>query len=65
MEYDAALVLWKRDNNGEIMAQSAISFGTSPLTEAHKKEYEENRSEMLPEVDRYGWERLANKDQVI
>ena len=65
LKYDAALVLWKRDDdNDEIEVHSAISFGTIPLTDAHREEYAENRPGMLPGVGMDAWNHLESKGQV-
>ena len=41
-EGESDLLLWKRDDfNDEIKVQSAISFGTSPLSEENWRKVEE------------------------
>ena len=64
LKYDAALVLWKRDDdNDEIEVHSAISFGTIALTDAHREEYAENRPGMLPGVGMDAWNHLESKGE--
>jgi len=63
LEYEAALVLWKRDegNNDEIKVYKAISFGTKELTDKHKEQYAKEGSEVLPRVRENRCEHLGNK----
>ena len=62
LKYYAALVLWKRDeeDDDKIKVHEAISFGTNPLEDAHKAQYETHGQEMLPRVDRNKWSYLEN-----
>ena len=64
LKYDAALVLWKRDeeDDDKIKFHEAISFGTKPLTDAHKAQYETNGGKMLPSVNRNNWSHLEKNE---
>ena len=51
LEYEAALVLWKRnEDNDEIRVNNAIDFGTKQLSAAHKQQYEGDGQGRLPGV---------------
>jgi len=64
LDYCAALVLWKRDDdNDEIKVHEAISFGTIDLTDAHTKKYERYGQDMLPAVESDSWIRLENNGE--